>query len=172
MISFVNKLYAQDRKYLQLYEHVLFSFVSETSINEFIDVFDFNDINHQIWYNVSERLKGKIELNVNDKCVNARYKKGKTFFDKEENFDGVINYLKQNLEYSINELIDIESSSVFNSSTEPNNVYLFDNSKKYFKTNNEENSWICFDFKNNRIIPTSYVIKSYNFGEDSYHTIT
>lgn len=49
----------------------------------------------------------------------------------------------------------------------PTNAILYDNDD-YFWSDDKENSWICFDFKNRKVILESYTIKSAN--NDSYTT--
>lgn len=34
------------------------------------------------------------------------------------------------------------------------------NQDQFFQSRYEKDSWICFDFKYNRVIPTNYTIKS------------
>lgn len=43
-----------------------------------------------------------------------------------------------------------------------------DNINSHFQTNDEPNSWICFEFKNHRVIPSSYIIRTIN-SEDNDH---
>lgn len=62
---------------------------------------------------------------------------------------------------SIGKFGNITSSVLHSQLYSPYNVCLYGNeSNKYFYTDNLQNSWICFDFKDHRIIPTSYIIKS------------
>ena len=39
----------------------------------------------------------------------------------------------------------------------------------YFYTINEENSWVCYDFKDRGVIPTGYAIKSYQAAPGGHH---
>ena len=67
--------------------------------------------------------------------------------------------------------IDFTSSSIESNAEHhhPLNVALFDDQNKNFCSENIENSWICFDFKKHRIIPTEYSIRSRNGIPNWYH---
>ena len=60
------------------------------------------------------------------------------------------------------------SSGVFESNDDddfaPVSSIQFD-SDSFFKSKNEENSWLCIDFKKFRVIPKNYTIQSPNFSE-------
>lgn len=47
-------------------------------------------------------------------------------------------------------------------------VTQYDNNS-CFQSYNEQNPWICFDFKDKKIIPTNYQMKSYCGGPSSYY---
>ena len=81
---------------------------------------------------------------------------------KNNEFDGIFKYLQTNS--NIKDEINITYSS---GNDNPFYLLQYDNNY-YFNTNNSPNSWICFEFKNHRIIPTNYTIKS-NGGDDHYH---
>lgn len=45
----------------------------------------------------------------------------------------------------------------------PHSVTFFNDPRRFFVFgNHQENEWLCFDFKEHRIIPTHYTIKSSN----------
>ena len=41
--------------------------------------------------------------------------------------------------------------------------------QNWFSTKNEPNSWICIEFKNHQIKPTSYTIRSNDWSSDNWH---
>lgn len=49
----------------------------------------------------------------------------------------------------------------------PLNALEYD-SNNYFMTENIAGSWICFDFKKHKVIPTNYTIKSYQRTNDQH----
>ena len=65
--------------------------------------------------------------------------------------------------------MNITASGV-NSGYNPINAVIYEDKKKYFDSTNQPNSWICFEFKNHKIIPNSYTIRSIDgWGQNSDH---
>ena len=179
LLNFVNKLCMKNKiKYSSLYETVFFENVSIHSIREFLSIFDCNDMTGCTWKRLSSRLSQDIvrkesddvddedesEININRYTKNEI--KGRTFlYSRENEFNGIINYLKMQSNGEINKLLNITASSISksnygNSNFDPSNVILYDDQKKVYMSENVPNSWICFDFRNNLIVPTEYTIKS------------
>ena len=174
LLRIINQLYNSDSRYSILYKFVYFIFVDEEKIQEFIEIFDFNDIDGEIWSNISIRLKQKI-----DKCNDENYKhhqcklnglesesklNGLKFECLHNNqFDGIINFLRKKSNDNIKSMINITASSIIGDNYSPYNACLFKDN--YFESNNENNSWICFDFKEHKIIPSNYIIKSCGSGQ-------
>ena len=84
-------------------------------------------------------------------------------FSSTENyqFNGIINYLQKNSSENISNILNITSSSCRYGSEQyqPQNVINYDDNIS-FLSEDVPNSWIRFDFKDHRIIPTSYTIKT------------
>ena len=76
--------------------------------------------------------------------------------------------MKTQTNNNIENKINITSSSVLSSNYEPINVTLYENQNKYFRSKINQNNWI-FEFKENKIIPTNYPIKSYKNGKNGCH---
>mgnify|MGYP001087271975 CR=1 FL=1 len=165
ILTFINKLYLKESKYSILYETVLFSNVTKSTICEFINIFDINDINNQIWHNLSTRFRceiiqekeeitGKIErYGYNN---NNKKNRGQLFTsNNDDKFDGIINYLKNESNYNIG-----ITSSTTHSSLIPSNVIEYEDRNKWFHSKDQPNNWICFDFNEKRIIPSNYKIRS------------
>lgn len=185
LLNFVNKLYSNEgMKYSILYETVFFENVSISSIREFLSIFDWTNMTGSLWNRLSYRLSREINKNENknniseyftndyeEQVINInRYPKNeiktRTFlYSRENEFKGIINYLKLKSNGEISKFINITASSIAksingNTCFDPSNAVLFDDPKKVFMSENVPNSWICFDFKSNKIIPTEYTIKS------------
>ena len=82
-------------------------------------------------------------------------------FHENHEFDGIIKYLLNQSGDDIDKYMNITSSSIENDKNIPINAVLFDDEDNYFATKNIQNSWICFDFKDHKIIPNNYSICSY-----------
>ena len=191
LLDLINYLYYCDNKYSILYETVFFENVSIGPIREFLSIFDCNDITGSTWKRLSGRLSKEVKIDNNNKnssenldgeyedalIIANRYTKNETnvktfLYSRENEFKGIINYLKMQSNGEVNKVINITASSVSKSSStvsnfDPSNVILYEDSKKIFMSENVPNSWICFDFKNNKIIPTEYSIKSSSTASNS-----
>ena len=167
LIKFINKLNSKSCDYSQLYEFVIFSNVSSEEMSEFVSVFDYDNISKDIWSSISKRLIQKVECSVENL---GRYKtRRKQFLYNENNpFSGILNHLKNESGGKIENKVNISASSIYGERF-PSNVVLYDDKSKFFNSQNIENSWICFDFKENRIAPTDYTIRSTNSSENSSH---
>lgn len=165
LLQFINQLYIdnENQEISLLYNFIQFKNLDQKSIESFIEIFDYNDISKEIWDNLSNRLIQPIKES-NDDFNSSRYKtKSLTFSQQNDQvFNGIINYLKNESHGNIGNKIKITTSS-FDSRHPPINVTLFDNNDKYFRTKNKGlNNFICFDFKNAKINPTYYQLKSSN----------
>lgn len=80
-------------------------------------------------------------------------------FESNKEFNGIINYLINN--GNIEEEINITSTLLYSSEEQDSAKHsILYNSKKYFRTIDVVNAFICFDFKNKKITPTAYSIKT------------
>lgn len=165
LLSIINRLYSKDIKYSILYEYIYFANVGSEMISEFIQIFDHNDLTGGIWKSLANRLKQATE-NIQTIPRN-RYKEEKMIdlngisfpFDENKKFDGILRHMKN--EGSINRKVSVTSSSNISIDV-PTNVYEYDNDDSLFysKENGKEDQWLCFDFKEHKIIPTNYTMRS------------
>lgn len=159
LVSFINYLYEDGNKeYLKLYGYVIFTNISTAAIGEFIDHVPQADLTEEAWKSITRRLRQPIpKSQMIDQP--GRYNNNKRFLPKgEKNFDGIIRHLLAESNGNITEKVNITASSNDYLAV---NVTHFDQSDD-FCSSNAQNSWICFDFKDSRIVPTNYQIKSYN----------
>lgn len=170
LLHFINSLYLKDKKYSILYSYVIFQNVELKTMNEFVDIFDINDINSYTWNSISQRLLQEIKINLTN---NKRYKtnteknndddekeKGKVFsYSKEKVWDGILNYLCKKSNGEIDNEIKITASSNRDNDL-PKNVTNYEDDLSYFYSLNQSNSFLCFDFNKYKVIITDYTIKS------------
>ena len=94
--------------------------------------------------------------------LTTRYKKrGKLFeYSEKSPINGIISNLRNKTNGQIEKEINITGSSLYNNSENrsPRTV-CFDNSDFFF-SKSEQGSWICFDFKEHRVVPSSYTLRS------------
>lgn len=172
LLKFANQMYKYDVNYSIVYESVIFENVSSKAMREFISIYNFNDMNNNIWNKLSKRLEHKIKFENDIQKVNNRYKEKlkKTFPVQINEFKGILSYLYKKSKGEIGREISIESYSMINN-CQPTNVVLFDSDSFVETLENENNecNWLRFDFRNYRVIPTDYTIKSYPYNEDAHH---
>ena len=174
LLHFVNVLYSENREFTSLYETVYFERVTSEVISEFIKVIDLNDITNSTWMRLSCRLEKEVSISesVDDE---KRYKnpikierkqRGISLpFTENNEFKGIINYLREKSGGNIVNEINFTASSNNNPNSsywkDVHNIALFDDKNVgCYYTKDVQNSWICLDFKNHKVIPTDYTIKT------------
>lgn len=179
LLSFINQLYINDSNYAYLYNYVHFLNVESSSIKEFLEIFDINDISKETWRSLSLRLMQQITtINEDESHENSeRYRdrhffkgRSKVFkFESNDKFCGIINYFRSNSDGNIDNKINITTSTTNSSFQGPKNSICFEKLDNYFASKDRNDSWICFEFINHSIIPTDYTIRSPNFSHNSQH---
>ncbi|KAK8840563.1 hypothetical protein M9Y10_030772 [Tritrichomonas musculus] len=190
LLKFVNELYQRDRSFTNLYDFVHFLNVTSDEISEFISLFDMNDMTVPTWQSLCDRLKQKFDNDLSNSNNNndndsegsdmRRYKKLKekanpkdiTFPVTSNNqFSGIFSYLKNKSSSQIENEVNFTASSIIGSDEQyqPRNVVLYEDKSKSFFSENNADSWICFEFKNHRVSPTNYTIRTANWGQNGHH---
>ena len=164
LLKFINGLYQESREYSILYDHVLFNHVSNETIGEFIDLFHRDDMGEETWRRLSNRLRQTVTNRQEEEA--GRYALKQFLPNGDQNFDGILKFLLTESNGNISEKVDITASSTNDGSC----IYVtqYDNNN-YYQSSNEQNAWICFDFKDKKIIPTNYQMKSVNGGPSNHH---
>lgn len=177
LLKFVSELCDNDDdEYTIMYEYIQFVNVTSKMMKIFCYNFDYNQLTKPIWDRISDRLQLEIVKTNEDHENNnkARYSTSNTNESKEgikiesnndKNFDGIINYIKNQTNNNVFEKLSITPSTHFSSSNPATNL-LNNNPNQYFGTQNQPNSWICFDFKEYRVKLTHYKIQT-NYGQCS-----
>ncbi|KAK8875346.1 hypothetical protein M9Y10_005511 [Tritrichomonas musculus] len=175
LISIINELYLKDNQYFTFYEYVDFSNVTSQKMTEFINIYNMNDLTQQIWINLSGRLQQRInsikETKLKKIKNKTRYHSHKIFYNENNEFDGIINFLKTTSTKGIKDEINVFASSIFDNDFmfSPENAIIYDDQTRYFVSNDEENSWLCIDFKDHKIVPNYYSIRSINDSPNNAH---
>lgn len=156
LLNFVNTLYSKNSKFSILYESIYFLNVSLESMNEFLSIFDNNDINGEIWNKLSQRLKVKIiqsndNIPIDEERYNTKIKYSQ--FIKGKEFQGILDHLRKKSYGKIEKKVKITGSSFYSDfdGNNPYNVTLFNDDSKYFFSADIKDSWICFDFIKHRL---------------------
>ncbi|KAK8887461.1 hypothetical protein M9Y10_038506 [Tritrichomonas musculus] len=170
LLNFVNNLYKSDSKYSILYETVLFENISSESIKEFTAIYDSDDMDRGTWLRLSKRLECEIQNKNSEEKHRYREKpkSGKMFSKGQNEFNGILNYLRAQSKGQIENEVKITSSTASNGYG-GQNVIFYEDKDKYFYTSNEANSWLCFDFRERRVIPTDYTVRSCPWDPNNDH---
>lgn len=162
-LTFVNDLYRTNTKFCFLYKFVIFSNVSSESITEFINIFDYNDIDSNIWHSISSRLIEKVQIQEEESTRYIEQSKQNIFEYKEgKEFNGIIRFLTNKFGKNISDCDVVKVTSNYPSkSSPPKNLLDFDQDNLFLSdTGKKPYTWICYDFKNYEIQISSYSIKS------------
>lgn len=150
---------------MRLYEEVDMLHLSENQFNEFIEKMNIENMTSMLW----ENLKGCLEAIFKEKSdCNHRHKFKsrirclKYDGNSEHAFDGIIRDLSGDQGCNVVDmgLVEVTSSSYNGSNRVPKNVVDFDDMNHYFQSKNLQDSWIQYDFKNLKVNPTHYSIRS------------
>ena len=173
LFEFINKLYSRDSAYSILYETIIFENIAPELIHQFLTIFQYENLTGELWLRLSSRLENqkteKVELKER---YRQEMEKAKSFdYTKENEFKGIINNFMIQTKGQIEQKVNITSSSVYNDkdNVKPTNVALFDDTAKFFSSGDEEDSWIRFDFRGSRVLPSGYTIRSAAGGQNDIH---
>ncbi|KAK8854333.1 hypothetical protein M9Y10_016893 [Tritrichomonas musculus] len=169
LLNFVLDLYENNDQFSSLFEYVKFENVSEESLSNFIDKFDYQLMTAGVWKSICHRLV------PNDQEKGNRYKQSyKKFVHKEgEDFNGIIRYLTNKYGGNVHDkgVVDISSTSIQGDKIayHPKNLVDYQNSSNYYYSKPEPSVIISFDFKDYLIQLTNYTIKTDNGPENYDH---
>ena len=168
LLNFLNSIYIESDEFIGLYENVLFTNVSSSAMKEFTSVFNYNNMNGNLWSLLSNRLSMKISNKNNILENQNRYSlenKTKLFlYNEKNNFSGIVNYLTEKTGGNIhdNRTVKVTSNSFYSDEYHPKYLLDFDQNTYFCSTDQDQDTWICFDFKKMKVELSNYSIKSCN----------
>ena len=170
LFDIVLQLYFKSKEYSTLFSYVNFKNLPTESIQKFIKNFDVNDINTYIWKKVCSRLEGNI-LNKSTKTHQKSYKNISTE-RKEKHQTHILKYLSEKCQGNVHikNVVNITSSSEY--PFDFSQIFQVENvanemQEMNFFSDNIDNSWIKFDFKQRKVLLDHYILKSPNWSENS-----
>jgi hypothetical protein len=128
----------------------------------------FQVLTFAIWEALSRRLSLSVSPTFHNDRIYEAFNSICCSFVEGSPLNGIISYLTQKCGGHICDrgIVSINASSVAEPQAWPlTNVAYFENHNGFY-TKDEPNSWICYDFKNMRIKPTHYSVRSrrdYNY---------
>lgn len=160
LLQFILGLYNEDHSNSRLFEYVLFNNISEELIQVFIQKFDIEYLNSNIWRSICCRLKKSLET-TDEKRYLEKANVMKIEYEKGNELNGILRHLTNETGSNIhdNGTIEITANVITSSSCHPRNLVDYQ-SENYYNTKNDGNAIVCFDFKDKSVNLTSYSIKS------------
>ncbi|KAK8896596.1 hypothetical protein M9Y10_014505 [Tritrichomonas musculus] len=165
LISLINRLYKDDHSYSDLYELVYFTCVSEEKIEEFLKIFDYNNLTGEVWNSISLRFKTRVKEEQKKENRYRQSEKTKFLYERGHEFEGIIKYLKTKSKNDIRKYINITSTAESNKHHKLN-IIDCDDKERFFSTGKFKDRWICFQFKENKVKLSHYTIRNYISGPD------
>jgi hypothetical protein len=169
LYDFIARNFRADSRFAVLFENVAFEFLSAESIMDFIKSDIFTYMSFPIWNSVCHRLMLKVEPKV--KNTNRYWIKSTEIpLNPDYPLRGIIFTLSQRCGGNVSDhnLVNVSASSN-SSGYKVQDVADLESDVK-FATRDVPNSWICYDFKDFRIRPTGYSIRSqYDTGSGNCH---
>jgi hypothetical protein len=163
-ISFLIK---SDPDYCMLLECIEYKYLSNSSIESFIEVISesFSFLTIVVWNKLRSRL-----ISGHCSIPSGRTRYIAFPFREGSPFEGIISFLTRTHCGNVSDLgiVSVSSSSV-NANCVAKNVADF-NTSSILQTCNEANSWICYDFKDQRVKIQYYSLRSRS-DRDGHHPI-
>ncbi|KAK8871588.1 hypothetical protein M9Y10_007322 [Tritrichomonas musculus] len=173
LFQFIFELYEQDHSYAVLFEYVAFCNISDEMFDTFVDKFDIEYLNRQIFRSICNRLSPSKCKMLDNK---ARYKEKlneKEFkFQSNRYFEGIMNYLTNKTGGNIhdNKTIEITTNSTENNTPSCHPKHLVDyQQRNYYKSGNVEGIFVCFDFKDKLVQLTDYALETFDNSPNGVH---
>lgn len=155
-----------DFSIIEFYEKVDFYGLSENRLLEFLDDFDINEMSTTLWIKFYQGLVKKSSQYAKPNKDRYNIKELRCDYDSKSpnNLKGIIHYLTKECGGNVHEkhVVEVTASSTLNndSNFSPKNAVDLEDSNRYFASNNSQNSWLKYDFKDKKIVPTHYTIRT------------
>ena len=184
LLDFINQIFIGEKNsnddflnIISFYELIELESLSEIKFNEFINKIKSNEMTHLLWEKFKEyfqnhfmsklidgkkeRYLDRIYTKENEKCITIEFNN-----DLNNRFNGIIFHLGNGNPKSVvdEEKIKIIASSYY-SNNYPKYIVDFDDNFTNFQSSNKANSWICYDFKESKVRPSCYSIRSNSLGD-------
>ena len=175
LYDFVRSRAESDLSFTSLFELVYFEYLSVDRIENFASFVSENlleNINSGIWRQICRRLI--LETKPNEKNPHVSKDKQDTgkkmtkpgiefVYDSSKQLEGIIAHLTKQCGGNVHDkgIVNATASSV-NGACEPKHAADLGTTPVYQSRRDQEGAWICYEFKERRVIPTSYSVKTYS----------
>lgn len=167
----------RDLSFSRLFEFVYFEYLSPDRIAHFVSFMAthlLDTINATIWNRISQRLIMTPSFSKDDdNDPRIMDTPAKEFpYEESKPLNGIISHLTQEFGGNVHDkgIVEITASSVNGGDCEPKCVADLEADSIYCSAD-ELDTWICYDFKDMRVTPTSYSIRSHCHGYSGYFNL-
>ena len=177
LYDFVRARSEDDLKFTSLFEFVYFEYLSVDRIENFASFVSENlleSISSGIWIRICGRLI--IETKLKNKNPRRSTPPGIEFpYNSSKPLEGVIAHLTRQYGGNVHDkgIVNVTASSVCNNDSsylQKHAVELGTGSR--WRSNDEPHAWLCYDFKERSVIPTSYSVTSIPEGSGGCHLMS
>ena len=93
---------------------------------------------------------------------------------KSQQYSGILTYLTRKFGGNVHDkgIVNVTGSSIRiedEDEFQPKDAADFSRLSSYQANGSQENAWLCYDFKDRKVIPKAYVIRSQGAGQGGYH---
>jgi hypothetical protein len=167
LFELISRCAETDSRYFAYFEFVRFEFLSTLSVSKFVDLTTTKTSSHEfltslndgIWQSICRRLvRSTSEVGRNNRVAKPR---GREFAVQTSSpFSGIISHLTSEYDGNVCDagIVDVIASSICNSHVPKQALDL--STDTCFSSENRPNQWLCYDFKELRIVPSGYAIRS------------
>ena len=160
LYHFIRSRSEKDLRFASLFEFVCFEFLTIGSSRDFMSFLNENllvDVNSNIWRGICRRFILETQPKTNPRCPSDKFE---FVYDDSNPLEGIIAYLTRECGGNVHEkgIVNVTASSVFGPYDQKNAVDL--DTDVFYESKNEKDTWICYDFKEQRVIPTSYTVRT------------
>lgn len=147
----------QENDQISLFEEIDFTKLSSAKFREFIELFDYREMTGKIWTNLCECF-------YFNHVPSLKEREFKFDGNDQNRLKGIIHQLTKEAGGNVSDqgIVDITSSSISSfQNSYPKNAVDFDDIQSFYASQNDKyDQWIQFDFKERKIVPTHYSIRT------------
>lgn len=176
LFDFINELFNDDNyesnyTNIDFYEKLMFGNLSEDKFKEFSLKISGCEMTSPLWSSIRQRFIGKESVKDRYKSKNqTKPKKDLKSFPYEcDSFNGIIRALTRECGGNVEDKGVVLVTSTEGYGGPPKCAADLDDLNSIRYTNNEKNGFIQYDFKEKKVRPTFYSIRSRNAGKNDYH---
>jgi hypothetical protein len=185
LYNFISSQIERDESFTELLEFIHFEFLSAECVDRFISSspsFIFDHLNLSLWNSLCRRLSLKATLDssfseaqtrrfgrvihedelrsLTEERDRLRSRIERVFtYNSSNPFDGIISQLRRECNGNVHQKDVVNITSSGDDTSRCYNLVDY-GWRNYWCSTNQENSWVCFDFKEKKVCLSGYTLKS------------